>query len=445
MRIVIKATLVAFVFVFCTAINAQVYNNYTKDYTLISQTEAAIEADRTHRMVLCDYQPSGLYVKKGERITFTVSGLSDDYDLSSMIGFKTMWGNRNNSQEELLDNGTNTVTATQDGILSFIFTKTDGYDTKPTSVRVKVKGGKAFPLYQIGRTIDANWQNDLRTMKDAQFVQFVSDKALVTITYKDYLRTPMRDVAASFKTIHTVIDLEDEVAGFDNSTPQNMRTRNRLHYLIDLYSTPAEGESFYMYAMNYLIGMKRDNFTDLTDKLGTEWGIWHETGHTHQQDAWLWDSITEISVNIFSLYVQEKFGRPSTLAQVQDDEQLTNLEKARKYIADPKKNYLVSNEEKDYNELFSKLVMFHQLKTAYGWDAIKRLHQYFRKQPYLEIEGETDADKANKFIYAMCVVTQNNLLGFFKKWGLNADAATTKKINDLRLPMPSTDPSKIFN
>lgn len=444
MKLVMKTTLVVFVFVFCTATHAQVYNNYTKDYTLVSQTEGTIEAERTHRMVLCDYQPSGLYVKKGERITFNVSGLSDDYDLSSMIGFKTMWGNHNSTQEDLLQDGTNTVTATQDGILSFIFTKTDGYDTKPSSVRVKVKGGRAIPLYQIGRTIDANWQNDLRNMKDAQFVQFVSDKALVTITYNDYLRAPMRDVAASFKTIHAVIDLQDELAGFDNSTLQNMRTRNRQHYLIDLYSTPKEGESFYMYAMNYLIGMKRDNFTDLTEKLSTEWGIWHETGHTHQQDSWTWDSIGEISVNIFSLYVQEKFGRPSTLAQVQDDETLTNFEKARKYIADPKKNYLVSNEEADYNELFSKLVMFHQLRTVYGWDSIKRLHQYFRKQPYVEIEGETDADKANKFIYAMCVVTQNNLIDFFRKWGLNADAATIRKINDQKLPLPTRDPSTIF-
>jgi len=137
-------------------------------------------------------------------------------------------------------------------------------------------------------------------------------------------------------------------------------------------------------------------------------------------------------------------GRPSTLAQVQDGETLTNFERARKYIADPKKNYLVSNEEADYNELFSKLVMFHQLRSFYGWDVIKRLHQYFRKQPYVEVDGETDADKANRFIYAMCVVTQNDLVPFFRKWGLNADAATTQKINGMRLPLPKTDPSTIF-
>ncbi|HRI03159.1 MAG TPA: M60 family metallopeptidase [Pyrinomonadaceae bacterium] len=436
--------LIALLLVFSAAISAQTYNNYTKDYTLVSQTEAGIEADRTHRMVLCDYQPSGLYVRRGERIGFAVSGLDGKYRLSSMIGFKPMWGNRNKTQENALQNGANTVTATQDGILSFIFVKAEGYDTNPSSVNVKVTGGKAFPLYHLGRSNVLNWENDLKIMKDANFVQLISDKALLTITYKDYIKKPIRDLAATFQSIHSVIIWEDELAGFDNSTPQNRPTRNRINYLIDLYSTPKEAEDYYMYASNYFIGMKRDNYTDLTEKLKTEWGIWHETGHTHQQRSWTWNSIGEISVNLFSLYVQEKYGLPTRLGTKEGGETLTTFEKARRYVADPNKNYLVSNEEADYNELFSKLVMFHQLKTAYGWEPIKRLHQYFRKSPYVEIDGETDADQANKFIYAMCVVTQNNLIPFFKKWGLNASAATTKRVNDLRFPMPSTDPSKIF-
>ena len=342
-----------------------------------------------------------------------------------------------------MKNGANTVIATQAGILSFIFVKHDGYDTNSTTVKINVKGGKAFPLYNLNRTNPLNWQNDLRTMTDAPFVQLISDKVLITITYKDYLKTRIRNIPKSFKTIHQVIDWEDELAGFDNSTPKNARTRDRLHYLIDLYSTPKESESYYMYASNYLIGMKRDNFTDLTEKLDKEWGIWHETGHTHQQRSWTWGSISEISVNMFSLYVQEKFGLPSRLGTIEGGETDTTFEKARKYIAQRNKNYLAENEA-DYNELFSKLVMFYQLKSVYGWDSIKKLHQYFRKQPYLENENETDAAKANKFVYAMCVVTKNNLIPFFKKWGLSVDAVTTGKINSLHLPLPSVDPSKIF-
>jgi hypothetical protein len=428
---------------FCLAINAQTFDNYKKQYVLKSMTDGQIEADRTHRMILCDYQPSGLYVRKGEKITLNVSNLNQSYNLSSMIGFKPMWGDRNKTQENKLRNGANTVTATQDGILSFIFVKREGYDTNPTTVNVNVVGGNAFPLYKLNWSNLANWQNDLKIMTDAPFVQLFSDKVLITITYKDYLKNPIQNLAASFQTIHQVIDWEDELAGFDNSSPENMRTNNRIHYLIDLYSTPKEAESYYMYASNYLIGMKRDNYTDLTEKLDKEWGIWHETGHTHQQHSWTWGSIGEISVNLFSLYVQEKFGLPTRLNTIEGDETETTFNKARKYIANPNKKYLEENED-DYNELFSKLVMFHQLKSVYGWDSIKKLHQLFRKQPYVYDENETDQDKANKFIYAMCVITKNNLVPFFRNWGLNVDSQTVGKINALKLPLPKADPSKIF-
>ena len=441
MKILILALLV--ICGFCIAANAQTYNNYTKEYVLVSQTEGRIEAQRTHRMILCDYQPSGLYVKKGEKVGISVTGLPAGYDLSSMIGFKPMWGNRNNTQEMRLKNGANTVTASQDGILSFIFVKHAGYDTAPTSVKVKVAGGKAFPLYHLNRSNLLNWANDLKIMKDAPFVQLISDKVLITIPYKDYLRTPIRDLQASFQTMHQVIDWEDELAGFDNSSPANMRTRNRLHYMVDLYSTRKEAEDYYMYASNYVIGMKRDNFTDLTEKLDREWGIWHETGHTQQQEPWTWGSITEISVNLFSLYVQEKFGLPTRLSTREGGETLTTFERARRYVAQPSKDYLGENED-DYNELFSKLVMFHQLKSVYGWDAIKRLHQYFRRTPYVENDDETDQDKANRFVYAMCFVTKNNLMPFFKKWGLATDAATAGKIKALSLPLPKVDPAGIF-
>ena len=426
----------------CLAVKAQNYNNYQKEYVLTSQTAGQIEVERTQRTVLCDYQPSGLYVKKGERIILEVSNLNPDYDLSSMTGFKPMWGNRNQTQEDKLENGVNTVTATQAGILSFIFVKSEGYDTNPSTVKIKIKGGKAFPLYQLNKTSLSDWQNDLKTMSDAPFVELVSDKALITIPYRDYLKNPIQNIPASFKTIHQVIDWEDELAGFDNSSLENMRTRNRLHYSVDLYSTPKESEDYYMYASDYLIGMKRDNFTDLTEKLNKEWGIWHETGHTHQQKSWTWESIGEISVNIFSLYVQEKFGLPSRLGTAEDGEIIT-FERARKYLAQPNKNYLGQNED-DSNEFFTKLVMFHQLKSVYGWNAFKKLHQYFRKQPFAEDEQITDEEKAARFVYAMCLVTKSDLVPFFKKWGITIDGTTARKIKLLNLPLPTVDPSNIF-
>ncbi len=427
----------------CVAANAQEFNNKTKQYTLVSQTEARAETSRTHRRVLCDYQPSGLFVQRGERFSVEVSGLEGDYKLSTMIGFKPMWERRNKTQENELREGSNKVTAEEGGILSFIFVKRAGIDVEPSTVEIRVTGGRPFPLYIIGETDDGDWESDIEEMSDAKFVQLVSDKALVTIPYEDYVENPIEDVEASFETIHRMIDLQDELAGFDDSSPENMRTRNRINYLTDFYTVPPESDKYYAYASEYFIGMKRDNFTHLTEKLGTEWGYWHETGHTYQQRSWTWSSIVEIQVNIFSLYVQEKFGLPSKLNDKEGRNTVSSFEMARRYIADPNKNYLVKNKD-DYTEFFTKLVMFHQLKSVFGWDVFKSLHKEFRKQPYRFDPKLTDAEMANRFVYAICVASRSDLVAFFRKWGLNIDAATAKRIAALKLPLPKTDPATIF-
>ncbi|MBK6751451.1 MAG: S-layer protein [Acidobacteria bacterium] len=433
--------IVTLLFVSITA-SAQDFNNKTKEYTLVSQTEAKTEIVRTHRRVLCDYQPSGLWVRRGERFSVNVSGLDEDYKLSTMIGFKPMWAKNNGTQENELREGANTVTSTKDGILSFIFVKRNGYDTDPTTVDVKVTGGTAIPFYVVGETEDEDWENAIENMEDT-YVQLVSDKALVTLPSRDYLKHPIEDVEAMFETIHKMIDLDDQLAGFDDSSPENMKTRNRINYLVDVYTPAPESDKYYAYASDYFIGMKRDNFTALTRDLGTEWGYWHETGHTYQQRSWTFSAIVEVQVNMYSLYVQEKFGLPSKLNNKEGKNTVSSFEMARRYIANPNKNYMVINSA-EYGEFFTKLVMFHQLKSVYGWEAFTRLHKEFRKQSLIYNPKETDADKANKFVYMMCYVTRNDLVPFFRKWGLNIDAATSQKIAAMRLPLPRTDPSTIF-
>lgn len=422
--------------------SAQDFNNVTKEYTFVSQTEARTETVRTHRRVLCDYQPAGLWVRRGERFTVDVTEFDPDYKLSTMIGFKPMWEKRNGTQENELREGSNTITAANDGILSFIFVKRKGFDAEPTTVDVKVTGGKAIPLYVVGETEGADWENDVQNMDDT-YVQLVSDRVLLTLPSRDYVKHPIEDVEAMFETIHKMLDLDDRLAGFDNSSPENMKTRNRINYLVDVYTPAPESNKYYAYTSEYFIGMKRDNFTALTEDLGTEWGYWHETGHTYQQRSWMFSAIVEVQVNMFSLYVQEKFGLPSKLNNREDSNARSSFEMARAYIADPNKNYMVINKAA-YGEFFTKLVMFHQLKAAYGWDAFTRLQKYFRKQPLVYNPKETDTDKANKFVHAMCLITKNDLVPFFRKWGLNIDAATTQKIAAMKLPLPRTDPSTIF-
>ena len=44
-------------------------------------------------------------------------------------------------------------------------------------------------------------------------------------------------------------------------------------------------------------------------------GPWHEVEHLHQQAPWEWEDLGEVTVNIYSLAVQTKFGRQTRLEE----------------------------------------------------------------------------------------------------------------------------------
>ena len=76
-------------------------------YVLTALPDAEREAQRMDRMQLCDQQPAGRYVRKGETITITASAVPNGYDLEATVGFKPMWGSDLDQQEEPLDAGEN--------------------------------------------------------------------------------------------------------------------------------------------------------------------------------------------------------------------------------------------------------------------------------------------------------------------------------------------------
>lgn len=66
----------------------------------------------------------------------------------------------------------------------------------------------------------------------------------------------------------------------------------------------------YRFATDYRAAYKKDAIGYILDPaLLTQdgWGPWHELGHTHQQHAWTWEAVGEVTVNLYSLAVQRSF------------------------------------------------------------------------------------------------------------------------------------------
>lgn len=426
-------------------VSASSLDNESGTYTLAALPAAAREAERMDRMQLEDQQPAGLHLRKGERVRIHTQGLPADFELTALVGFRPMWNVQQGQQETPLEEGETRFRADQDGPLFFRFNPPPGRDGSRAEVHLSVDGGQPLPLYVDGEMDAEDWAAELQAHGDAPFVQLLGARALITLPADVHAREPIADPAASFAIIDTVIDRQDELAGFDGSSRRNAPTRLRVHYLVDFRVSAADRQNFYMYATDGFIGMLDDNTADLTDpdRLRQEWGIWHETGHTHQQNSWTFEALGEVNVNLFSLYVQEGFREPSQLA-LESDEAPTFLARARDYLDAGAPDFLAEPpDDDDGSVLFIKLVMFHQLKEAYGWGAFQSLHQHFRANPLPE--DADDAERVDAFVEALCAVTANDLRSFFAQWGLRASAAADARIEQHDYPLPEVEIAEIFD
>jgi hypothetical protein len=428
-------TLVGLAFI-ASAASAANFDNRSGRYSFTPLPSAEAEMKRMNTiMQLSDQQPTGRYVRKGETVRVNVGGMPSGYRARAMVGFRRMIGKSSRNQQAApLRNGNNRFVARQNGPLFITITAPAGKPAMSTEVDVSIADGKPLPLFVQGHTSMDDWRTQLDNYADAPFVQLVDQHSMITLPRGVFRRDPVADPSATLATIGQVLAMQDALAGFDDTKPADARTPLREHFVVDFRTSPKERKGMYMYATDQFIGMFAENTADLTDpaRLRSEWAIWHEVGHTHQQDSWTWESLAEVSVNLFSLYVQEKMGEPNRL-DVAEYDGITPRERARDYLARASRDY-VSDVEGEYDDLaFVRLVMFDQLKRAYGWDLFTRLFRYYREHPLPYDVSE--AKKVDQFVVAMCTVAGNDLRPFFEKWGLRASADAYGKIAALRLPV----------
>lgn len=395
-------------------------HNVSGNYTLFPMPDASFEQERMGSFRLWDQQPTGRYIKRGQQVTVTVENLANDLYLAVTVGFRPMWEPSEDQQEIRLDNGETEFVATQDGPIYLKLTSSPESFRSGTAVKVSVIGAHPLPLYVEGQTTTREWERQLEAYRNAPFVQLLSTRSLITLPVEDYRRHPVASPSRSLAAIDQIIGMSDELAGLDGDTPIHMPSPLRHHFLVD-FRAP-ENPPFYMYATDEFIGLLSENFTGLTnpEELMTEWGVWHEIGHTYQQRSWTWEAMEEVSVNLFSLYIQENLGQPSRLS-IPDEFGETPRQQAAKYIRQGGGNFMLPHSSDQ--EAFTRLVMLEELKNTYGWGLFKKMFRYFREHPQQDVDGRQAADS---FIIVMSQLSGDDLSPFFKKWGLQTSGCLQK-------------------
>ncbi|WP_002144978.1 M60 family metallopeptidase [Bacillus cereus] len=358
------------------------------------------------------YEPTGIYAKPGEEVVIQVDG---NQQITAYIGTYS-YENENvigGPIEFNLNPGENKISSPKGGLLYFYNYNNSG------EVTAKVeKGGKPNPLFILGKHTTADWKRMLAEDSNPYAIEMKGENSLLTMhpeTVKEHLK--QEDPTELLKKHDEIINIESRISGLSkDGVGATNRGKHYIHFVEDWYTKT------HMYAMEYRTAYSKGSLKpvlDVEELNANGWGPWHELGHQHQQDPWLWSGLGEVTVNIYSLAVQTTFGHK------------TRLEKEGRY--EDAFAYLGKQDVQEKMGAFEKLVMFWQLHLAYGDQFYPKLHQMYRMLHDTEMP-KSDEEKKQMFIYMTSKAAGQNLISFFEKWGLTPNDDTREKIENLNLP-----------
>ncbi|MBW4201861.1 M60 family metallopeptidase [Enterobacter cloacae subsp. cloacae] len=380
-------------------------------------------------------QSTGYMVKKGEVLVIDLEYPADVKPTVEL--FVSQPDDRtykfSHAYRKPLARGENIITSEKGGIVYFALF------SNPVKGDIKVNlesGGEPFPRYSLGVNRDQDWTSMLDAYPDSPYVELLSNKVMLTLRKDKAIQfIPSTGPDTMLKDWDNIIGLAEKQYGLteENTTSVNQKIAHRFHW-VDGISLPGvdnpDGCTGYMNAWTWRLQTCSDeaigdvvNHKTLTTNA---WGAWHELGHQFQMKPMTWDGLTEVTVNLTSLYMQRSFGLASRLE--------TSGEWDKKIFP-----YLKQS-NKDFNSqgVFTKLGMFWQLDLTFGNDFYSRLGKLYRELPTAQ-QPTTSVQKIQKFILETSRVAGYDLTPFFKQWGLNPSTETLNTISQLSL-FPLLDP-----
>jgi hypothetical protein len=284
---------------------------------------------------------------------------------------------------------------------------------------VRVEGAVEAPRFVLGETTLEAWQSTIR-LAPGPWAELESGKIIVTAP-SSTIRT-LDDPAA-------VMEFWDKVA----DAAADLATIPRERARPERFVADVQISAGYMHA-GYPIMTHLDAAEAFVSRQKLEegqWGLYHELGHNHQSSDWTFDGTTEVTVNLFTMYILETVcGKPvgvghEALAQRDDI--------MRRYFAQP------PTLERWHSDPFQALIKYQQLREAFGWEAFKRVFAEYRTLPTAE-RPRTDDGRRDQWLVRMSRSTGRNLGPFFEAWGVRTSAEARASVANLPPWMPEDFP-----
>lgn len=401
----------------------------TADSTIeiLETVSGAKEAERlAQNFRASDFSTTGFYLPAFTPMEIEVTQISGNSLPTLLVGTYSRYQAKWDPTSHTLKTGTNTITDASGGIMYLRFNN----DNPSSKVKIRfITGMKPIPYFQLGKTLQADWVKMIDNITDVPDVQLVGKKTIITFSLANAKVYKNDDQEALIKKADRVIAIEDSISGLFGNDPIDQPNVHK--YLM----TESDHPGYFMAATFYRTwyGTTTGGVPSILKADNLTWGPWHELGHMHQQGAWTWSELTEVTVNIYSIAVEKAFGITPTRLTSQNEWNNTAT-----YLASAEgvRNYNASS-----TSVWLRLCMFQQLKLAFGENFYQELHRQARRET---IKPTTTDARMRWFMLKACGISGRNLSIFFQKWGMKLSSQTATdgvfaEMAALGLPSPDQD------
>lgn len=283
-----------------------------------------------------------------------------------------------------------------------VILRSDASITK--TLTVTIENAVLEPYFKLGETTEAQWlavrnsPTPFGEIESHHFVAHAPSSELAQRTYEEIVQIAQHydDVARA----------TDELSGLSPDAPLPHTAPMGKHRIAeDIQISAGYGHSGFPMQAYTGWGVASPEMYSR----GANWGTWHELGHNYQMGAWSYVYGVETTVNLFSLYVQEKHFRVSRL-----------INDGRFADAAAMLNNPAVTDKWNTGSPWHMLVFLDQIRLAFpthNWNLWQQLMRRYREMSNAEINAlDTDTKRLDKVLEILCDLTNTNLSPHFEVW-----------------------------
>lgn len=305
---------------------------------------------------------------------------------------------------------------------------------KDWSGDITIENAVQAPLYVLGKTTPEEWEQMLES--GAPWGEMASENVIVTIptTALKQVEDPSANMVLWARIIEEIMELAQ--------LPRPYYRAQRL--TTDVHIGGGYMHSGYPIMISHSpdVNLESEDIMIDPEKLvkgsggGANWGFFHEVGHNMQNRDWVFNGTTEVTVNLFSLYVFDKVigsreGAHSGISAANTKKMIQEYFREGADLERWKKNP------------FLGLILFRQIQNEFGWDSFKTT--FMKYHSFTEAQRpKNDQEKRDVLVHFLSESANKDLSPFFETWGIPISDDIEQKLEKFEPWMPDNFPP-VFN